>query len=60
MNYAEHSLQYAIYELRLAFIELALILTESLPKPLRFIYAYFNALQHDTQRSFAEYINEFY
>lgn len=60
MEHAEHSLQYAIYELRLAFIELALILTESLPKPLRFICAYFNVLQHDTQRSFAEYINEFY
>lgn len=60
MHYAEHSLQYAIYELQLTFIELALILTESLPKPIRFIYAYFNVVHHDTQRSFAEYIDELY
>ena len=30
MEHVEQSLQYAIYELRLAFIELALILTEFL------------------------------
>lgn len=59
MNYVEQSLQYAIYELQLAFIELAIILTESLPKPLRFIYTYFNERHYDTQRSLAEYINEF-
>lgn len=60
MNHVEQSTHYALYELQLAFIGLAVILTEPLPKPMRFIYDYFNVLYLDTQRSFAEYINEFY
>lgn len=59
MNHVEQSLQYAIYELQLAFLILAVTLTESLPKPLRFIYEYFNERHFDISRNLAEYINEF-
>lgn len=60
MYYVEQTLQYAIFELKLAFLDLTLVLTESSPKPLRFIHGYFNEMHYDTQRSFAKYINEFY